>query len=660
MNNSYNQQLVEIRREKNLTLKEAAKGIGISSLRLFLIENGYFRARKKVLEKIESFYQRKIDYSNNNEYPGPFPAYVDKKEKSKKKRLIATGIISAISVIFIIIGSALFVSSVRNKDTSYGATYVEARKKAFEEGGSGRDLVTDLEYYYLEDASYPFGKSSICFYKTNSILYFNNATFSNNISSTSLPSELGMSRYHYQFGGGLNQSSYICAFTYGSYDAGLFFSCEAVYENKPITKVRNLNIITKGSVEITNELAVKIINVAINDAVNAFTSILSTNLGKPVNFYNDFLPAREKGRINNFVRQVMGLSLLIPSLIVLLFSAYLLVISFIKSRKSFLLPLEDESVKNEKNKPLPKDINVPFGIPDFVILKASDIIGWASFILLIFCTVGKYIFPLPDFLTNTNFLSFLGICYSFTPFLTQLILFGSIKKEQTLFYALAKHLFVFLAIATFETTLIGITDTWGYDFADIVYNFIPGHIYLVTTLNYVLFLFLFFKPSFIRDKKPYRTVLWRLLSLIPLGIIIAVIIVGNYYELFYGVKRNIYVLFWCSNSKVELSLLTVLFIYASFFIKLYFQQKYGLSKAHLFYNGNRYIMINNIVCCSIIVLVAIFDLFFKNTEYGYYLGLGDNLWILALIPFIIFCLHGPNTVEIAHTDDAVIERHIYR
>lgn len=322
--------------------------------------------------------------------------------------------------------------------------------------------------------------------------------------------------------------------------------------------------------------------------------------------------------------------------------------------------MEDESVRHERNKPLPKDIHMGFGVPDFLILKFSDIVGWLSFILLIFCALGKFFLPLPAFLTSNGFLTFLGICYSFTPYLTQLILFGSIKKEQTLFYALAKHFFVYLAIATFETTLIGITDTWGYDFSDIVYNFIPGHIYLVTALNYLLYLFLFFIPSFIKNKQPYKTVLWRLLSLIPLGIIIAVIIVGNSYELFYGVKKNIYVLFWFSNSKVMLSLVSVIFIYVAFFIKLYYQKKYGLHKAREFYNGNRYIMINNIVCCSIVVLVTILDLFFIDTEIGYYLGLGNNMWILALIPFIIFCLHGPNTIEIAHTEDDTIKRHSYK
>ena len=46
--NSYNAQLVKLREERNLTIKEAAKGAKVNRFMLFLFENGYFRPRGKI------------------------------------------------------------------------------------------------------------------------------------------------------------------------------------------------------------------------------------------------------------------------------------------------------------------------------------------------------------------------------------------------------------------------------------------------------------------------------------------------------------------------------------------------------------------------------------------------------------------------------------
>ena len=69
---AYNTTLRQFRNEKNLTLKKASKEIGISRLRLFLFENGYFKPRGKTLDKIEKYYDKKIDLTDENSYPVPF------------------------------------------------------------------------------------------------------------------------------------------------------------------------------------------------------------------------------------------------------------------------------------------------------------------------------------------------------------------------------------------------------------------------------------------------------------------------------------------------------------------------------------------------------------------------------------------------------------
>ena len=88
-----------------------------------------------------------------------------------------------------------------------------------------------------------------------------------------------------------------------------------------------------------------------------------------------------------------------------------------------------------------------------------------------------------------------------------------------------------------------------------------------------------------------------------------------------------------------------------FFIKLFFKKRYGVEKATTFFNGDRFILINNISCSLIILIVGLVDLVFRGNEFAYYLGLGTNIWILALIPFLLFTKYGPNNIEISHIDE---------
>ena len=85
--NSYNAQLVKLRKDRNLTLKEAAKGIGITRFTLFLFENGYFRPRGKTLRKINGFYESHISPHGLEAYPTPIDT-ITQKEYNKKSLLI--------------------------------------------------------------------------------------------------------------------------------------------------------------------------------------------------------------------------------------------------------------------------------------------------------------------------------------------------------------------------------------------------------------------------------------------------------------------------------------------------------------------------------------------------------------------------------------------
>lgn len=611
-----------------MSTKDAAKAIGIPLISLFLYEKGYFRPAKNHLEKIESFYGP-IDYSEGREYPQEVPFVINVKGISKKRRTIISAILAVLSLGLIITGSCLFNSSASNVESYYGETYNEVRKFSLEKGNVSRDIVADLEYSYLYNKDFN-GKTEVTFYRTNSILYFNNSSYTVS-SSLDKYEDLGVGTFRYQFGGSLGKNSYVCTFSYKNNDVGMFFSSDVYYENKPIEKVDKLNVILEGSTKVTEELAVDLFNARIDAAMTLLTAMLTKQLGHDIDFYNDFLKAREEGRAVNHRLQITGLALLFGSLISFFVSFSVLVFGLISLVKHI-----PEEIAEDGDKPLPKDISIHFGLPEYLTSWVLKIISAASLLVLLTSIVLGMFMKLPPLFSNETFLNICKVGFASGGFIRLLLVISSYKSNQTILTETIKFTLLYLAIAVFETTLVGVTEAWGYNVSNLLYNYIPANIFLAVVLNYLIVFFLFFTPPFIRNKAKWVVVLWRVLSIVPLGLIIAITLIGHSYELFYGASQNIYLIFWLSNSKLALSIITVVFVYTLFFIRLFYKKRY----ASAFFKGDKFALISNISCSIIILILALTDLGLQGNTIAYYLGFGSNFWILLFIPLILLTKYG--------------------
>lgn len=640
---SYNRQLMKRREEAGLTLKAAAKAIGISSFRLFLYEGGYARPRGKALEKIESFYGFSLDYSGDREYPSQVPAK-EERAKPKKAKLIVSGIVVALSVGLFFGGASLFDASASNRSSAYGQVYNEARATAFEKGGSARDLVTDLEYSYFDNEGQGFGMGRILFYKTNSYLYFNNSIYTNNLGFVDMP-ELGICRYQFQFGGDMSRDSYLCTFTVGSSKALIFFTAEVLYRNQEIDHFDKLVVHSQSEIPVTEELARYLFNIEIGDAINTFSKALSIATGKSVSFYNDFLPAREQGRKTHLAMQSWGLGLVFPSII--FFFVALTVFLFALLRKPRLVEASEPA--KEEGAPLPKDLSVNIGIPDFLLIWLSRILGYGSLAVLLLVSILNVVTKLPPFFSSDGFLNFLRISFLVAPFLRMWVIVRSPKTSKILLGETFKHGILHLFIATMETALIAITRMWGYNIAELLSRFIPSTVFFVAALNYLICFFLFVTPAFADSRR--KVVFWRLLSLLPVAAMVVATALDKSYDLIYGAQKNIYFSIWISNASVLLSLASLLLIYGTFFTDCFFKRKFGEARFCLYRNGNRYQLISNLVCTLAIVVAGLVDLAFIGNEFGYYIGLGNGVWIFTLIPFVLLCRSGPDLSSLARVED---------
>lgn len=80
----------------------------------------------------------------------------------------------------------------------------------------------------------------------------------------------------------------------------------------------------------------------------------------------------------------------------------------------------------------------------------------------------------------------------------------------------------------------------------------------------------------------------------------------------------------------------------------------GKNVFEAFRSGDKYNLITNIICSAIILVVGLLDLAFINNEVAYYLGLGQNLWVLTLIPFVLLIKFGPNFERIVLIDESIL------
>ena len=638
--NNYNTHLENLRKEKGLSLKEAAKAIGISRWSLYFYENGYFRPSKKALQKLNSFYGEEISIEGADAYPAPNKEKVIKKEKlTLKIKRIVFGSLSGVLLLTIITGAILFNSSVNNNNSFYGQTYNEMDEYVSENGDVGHDLVTSLPYHYVSK-SVGVSTATMTFYETDNMLYFNECTY----SVTTL-TEKGMERYHFNFGSNLGASSYRTEFTYGNWFTGTYISCYFNYNGEKISKVEQFKVLVEGKVKVDEQVAIDAINGRLEGIEIIMSALISENLGKEVSFTKEFLRDREQGRKINFALQVVGLLLIIPGIIAFFVIFSIFINSLIANIRPRLVSSEAKKI-NKHTKELPKDFKIEFGIPDIFIVAASKVLQYGSMLLLVVAFLAKLGLPLPSFMGNTTFLNVLKILMLAGIFLEHFIMINRIKKASTLFKAIIYNLGIFLFVATMETVVIVITNAWGYDFASIIFKYIPGNVYQVVAVHYLIFLFLFFQPSFLNKQKRWPRIVWHSLSIIPLAFLITAYFISNAYALRYGVKANLFLTFWFPNGFLSLSVVSVLFMYLVFALRLLFEKRYGLHNAQFFFYGDRYTVYENAICAILLLIVGLVDLLFTHNQYAYYLGVQGNEWILFLIPFVLLCKYTPNNQQI--------------
>ena len=687
-NKGYNLILKNKRESLHLSLKEAAAKLNIFALTLKLYEEGYLLVNPKYYERFISLYNLRDDFFTNDLlYPTEVTKELENKHALQKLshniffRLVCLILIGG-SIALICVGNNEINYSTNNPLTYYSDEILKTRENVLTYGVSPNDFETtdsknkakDFSLYKAiiknytnednENYHIALNFSSIEGYIRSpyfEIEYYDK--LGNTISSFELTSAYGgvyatiwdgPSSATAQFN--INDTKYRIVYVYDS-DGNELNESDPDYYILAGIGLKNL----KDSEPYINNLIDYCLNYEYYNGIGE----------KPTEYIPDYEIANlfldaESGSKNydkSFGRGsqnlifggiLLGIStfLLIFALIVLINDHHLLKVDINKDH--IHISNNDENFESKKQKflPLKPNIRFPFFIPETAfryliigLLLASSLATFYFFKMCLgFVGIGEPLtYELNKITSITNFFTIASNFVCIATMLHMLIRIdmfietkGYIKNAILMFFlGLLFYIFEVLLVYTAQSGLNNLAVV-----ASLIGNYLPGNIFWGMGVYALFALFLFARPKlFSKNKK--LSVLWKLFIIIPLFYLI----ISMVYSCLVNAKVWSPLPFYVSFLMFPKGLCITIIVCAFCLFVKYFRTiaivLLGHKSAETFFKGNQYILAKNITACILILLVGIVDLILHYTVssdnvYMKALNLGNNFYILAAIPLVLF------------------------
>ena len=196
------------------------------------------------------------------------------------------------------------------------------------------------------------------------------------------------------------------------------------------------------------------------------------------------------------------------------------------------------------------------------------------------------------------------------------------------------YLFLYLGLYGLEYGLLDYLETSTSPLYHLASSLTPPNMFGTICLYFVIMLFLFFTPKFI--KKHRGLILYRCCSLIPVAIIFTSHIVSKVSDLLIMKEQTLAVRLLFNEERIAFSLLCVSYLFMVYFLRLFFERRYGTEDALKIFNGNRYIWLKNILTVALIVVIVVLNQLLGRSSKAFDLGWGHSTDLLLLIPLILF------------------------
>ena len=649
---TYNAFLYTERQKRELSRRKMAKLLHIGHFSYKMIESGYFKPTKKQIKKISEALD--VDYSIYFEGELSYPAELPEKKRNKLVALfykvlghiafrITFIVLTTLSVGFLIYGVAAEKYYESHIKMCFNDEMIAFAERIQDNGTIhlyALDKLIRPEYYtYEQDAIEGTSKyiSIVGYYEDE--LMFNidfNATYRSDKGRLIYSIEPNIKDGH---------KNYTIEAKYSRYEDAINFSTS--FEGYG-DEYKN------GDIDLQDSRGIRHFYSEDDAQYAELIGILREKLTTFEQDFNDLLSEKDpsfametsekffhlaeiyyEGKMKGFVPTIIAFAGKYGGIILSGINLFITIFAFLYGTKKGVevnyrpakLDVAVDDIKRMK-----ADMKLSPFIPETLI----EIIG----ILLVFIGSFRVVFYVASFLvghlstslnssTGTNYMQ----VFMVGMFLLYFIDFDIFLDDKRVFRNIFLYSIIFFCLYALENLLLR-TITNSYAIGSLVQRVPLPNMFGSITCYYLIMFFLFFTPK--RIKKKSTLILYRCCAAIPGIVIIAFWFIYNGYNVLYTANWPLEFKNLFNGEKIPFSLLAISYLYGLYFLRLFFERKYGLDRARVFFNGNKFLWIKNIMVCLIILIIGVVELMLRNNATAHKLGLGMYWNILLLIPLLLF------------------------
>jgi len=638
---SYNIHLYHARLTRNLKRKEFARLLGLNRLTYKAIEQGYIKPTRKQIKKISEALNE--DYSvyleGDFSYPIPLPEGKETKITSWFYNLISKLPFKIVILVLLLCSFGVFGTGIyygdqydKHSRDSFSENYGSFYDSLKEKGTLSLSITGDLkkpEFYYQDETRFYSLKGS-----------YNKDTYS--VLSASAAYHTADYRISYTLG--MGDKPLLVSAKFVTYKDGITYHLDYTEENKDeyvfdyfLDDSGKLSSDRAEDAEVIEGIKANV-ELYLPEINTYFDKLILDKTGVSYSFFeglaNDYyLGGKYLGRLSS-----MSLLLLIISAISSAGFLFLLIhcnISGKKKGSTHFYKLEISSDDLFSGPPAKKDFSFTPFLPEtlFEIVGIFFVFfGSLRVLYYVFTFIGVIQINGNDFtnIPNTFFYLFMvGM------FLLYFVDFDIFANDKRVFRNIFLYFIIYVLLYFFETILMQELTTSDV----LIYKELAAKISIpnnfgTITCYFLMMLTLFYTPKRIKTKKGLT--FYRLLTIIPVSIIISSTLIFHYANTSWNWNLSIPVLYLFSSERTQFSLLCIIYLLVLYFLKLFYTKKYGEKKALALMNGNRFLFSKNAIAAGTVLLIGLLEIILLNNNGAHDLGLGKYPYLILLSPFLLF------------------------
>ena len=646
---SYNIFLYNKRIELGYRRRKFAKMLKLSTFKYRLIENGYIKPSKRDINKISKALD--VDYQEYLEGDSSYPNELPEKDRSKISLLLYRILASKFVRISLLVLSVIFITSFivatisvsnsnKHKKDYYSENILSLTDYIKENGKLNFSLLGETKFPEISnkytDTDRNIEKLTMISstYSNDVILNFRSYYWSDTYRVTARIMNIIGDEIQYS----------IDLFLYSSSE----FYASYAYVNPKESSIRVNYFGDDEYKELVTDMVVSFLSE--NDLIDDFDFLIKNTVNPDYDFLNDVLYPFEESEHKFNSAYALKFFIIAISIIFGALSIFLTAYAYIygsKEKKVETLSHSDELLlSNILYKPLKKDMRfIPF-LPETILeIIGILIVAIGSFRIVIYASQINEFSSSGIEAAGGDFLSIrmLGM------FLLYFIDFDLFMDDKRVLRNIVMYPLLFLIIYYVEALLMTSLANSNSILLSQFTTFLMPNPFGTITCYFLIMMFLFFTPKFVKNKK--SLIIYRLLAIIPIIYIIVSFFLFNSDFFFDWKIDNFWVRYLFNSERLPFSILAVTYLVGLYLIRLFFKKKYGEERAQKFFSGNKFIFLKNILISLVVVIVWIVDLILsKNTGLSK-IGIGVNQMLIILVPLLLlYHPHkGPRNLAVDYT-----------